>query len=124
MRLHKVHDILKQHVEDIENSIIELSTDLATMMDAERRLEEARTTLRQAEAKVKSKENALGVDKRAELRKLTRSAFIAARMNALALKIRLRERLCAQKYELDPLEWSFRHQKNGLVYFMSASLSL
>jgi hypothetical protein len=100
-------------VEDIENSIIDGSTDLAAMVDAEGRLEDARTAFRHAETKVKAKENALGVDDRTELRRLTQSIFIATRMNALALKIRLRGRLCARKYELDPLERSFRRQKNG-----------
>jgi hypothetical protein len=113
MRLRKVRDVLKQRVEDIENSIIDGFTDLASTVDAERRLEDARTALQHAETKVKAKENVLGVDDRTELRRLTQSIFIATRMNALALKIRLRERLCARKYELDPLERSFRRQKNG-----------
>jgi hypothetical protein len=113
MRLHKVRDVLKQRVEDIENSIID-GTDLASMVDAERCLEDAHMALRHAETKVKAKENVLGVDDRTELRRLTQSIFIATRMNALALKIRLRERLCAPKYELDPLERSFQRQKNGV----------
>jgi len=50
---------------------------------------DARTAFRHAETKFKAKENVLGVDGRAELRKLTQSIFIATRMNALALKIRL-----------------------------------
>jgi hypothetical protein len=45
MRLCKVQDVLKQRVEDIENSIIDGFTDLASMLDAERRLEDARTAL-------------------------------------------------------------------------------
>jgi cob(I)alamin adenosyltransferase len=77
MRLRKVRDVLKQRVEDIENSIIDGFTDLASMLDAERRLEDARTALRHAETKIKAKENALGVDDRTELCKLTQSVFIS-----------------------------------------------
>ena len=106
MRLRKVWDVLKQRVEDIENSIIDGFTDLASTVDTERRLEDARTALQHAETKVKAKENVLGVDDRTELCRLTQSIFIATQMNALALKIRLQEWLCAHKYELDPLERS------------------
>ena len=77
-------------MEDIENSIIDGSTtDLAAVIDAQRPLKDAHTPLQHAGNKVEAKENALGVDNRTELRKLTQSIFIATRMNALALKIRL-----------------------------------
>jgi hypothetical protein len=78
IRLCKVWDILKQCVEDIENSIIDGSTDsdLAAMVDAERHLADACMSFRHAETKVKVKENGLEVDDRMELRKLTQNIFI------------------------------------------------
>lgn len=86
------------------------------MSDLERRLDAARSSLQQAEAKVRAKELSLGLAGKAKLQQLINSPFINARMNALAIKIRLRERLCARKFELDPVERVYRRQVNGLSY--------
>ena len=111
MQLHKVWNVLKQCIKDIENPIIDGFTDFASMVDAKRCPEDAHTALWHSDTKVKAKENVLGVDDRTELHKLTQSIFIATWMNALAVKVRLWEQLCAHKYELDLLEWFFDVRK-------------
>ena len=102
-------------MEDTKNSIINAPADLAAVVDAEWHLEDAHMALQHVETKVKAKENALGINDRIELCKLMQSIFITTQMNALALKIRLWEHLCAHKYELDLVERSFRCQKNGVL---------
>lgn len=48
-------------------------------------------------------------------RHLVSSPFIQLRMNALAIKTRLREKIRARKFELDRVERSFRRQQfNGV----------
>ncbi|KAJ3725332.1 hypothetical protein C8R42DRAFT_575807 [Lentinula raphanica] len=58
------------------------------------------------------KESALGVDAKHQLRTLIKSPFLTKKMNARALKIRIRERLRSRKFELDRLERSYRKQRS------------
>jgi hypothetical protein len=62
---------------------------------------------------LRQKEAALGVDEQQELHELANSEYMRIRMNARALKIRLRLRLHARKFELDPVEWALRRLVNG-----------
>lgn len=80
---------------------------------AELELETAVQTLRKAEIRLKKKEEALGVTARQQLQHLIKSPFLTKKMNARALKTRIRERLRSRKFELDRLEWSFRKQRSG-----------
>ena len=58
-------------------------------------------------------ESALGVNGRQELRGLEENPFLRVRMNALALKQRLRDRLRHRKFEMSRMEHSYRHSVNG-----------
>ena len=62
---------------------------------------------------VRRLERALGVAEQQELRGLEQSAFLRARMNARALKQRLRDRLRQRKFEISRMERSYRHSVNG-----------
>ncbi|KAJ7495179.1 hypothetical protein FB451DRAFT_1335860 [Mycena latifolia] len=57
--------------------------------------------LKTAQTKLRQKESALGVTERQSLRGLANSEYLHLRMNARALKRRLRDRLRSRKFELD-----------------------
>ena len=73
----------------------------------------AAEALTAAEIKLKQREAALGVAENQELKRLASSEYIRLRMNARALKRRLRDRLRSRKFELDKVERSFRRLVNG-----------
>ncbi|KAJ7116162.1 hypothetical protein C8R43DRAFT_1091280 [Mycena crocata] len=68
--------------------------------------------LEMAEGKLRKKEAALGVIGAQALKKLSMSEYIRFKMNAYALKRRLRDRLRCRKFEMDKVERSFRRLVN------------
>ena len=64
---------------------------------------------------IQRKRSALGVNERARLSQLSRSKFLQLRMNARALKQRLRDRLRQRKFELDRLERSYRQTASSTI---------
>lgn len=81
--------------------------------DLDLRLGELRIQRTKVMRSILNKRAALGVDERAELSRLSRSKFLQLRMNALALKQRIRDRLRQRKFELDRLERSYRQTVNS-----------
>ncbi|KAJ7684879.1 hypothetical protein DFH06DRAFT_968141 [Mycena polygramma] len=73
---------------------------------------EAEHAQSKAEESLRRKEAALGVDEHEELTKLANSEYMRHRMNARALKLRLRERLRARKFEMDVVERAYRRLMN------------
>ncbi|KAG6805496.1 hypothetical protein H0H92_015198, partial [Tricholoma furcatifolium] len=61
---------------------------------------------------INKKSELLGVSDRTRLQKLLTNPFYAARVNAIALKTRLRDRLRSRKFEMERVERSFRKQVN------------
>ncbi|KAE9384417.1 hypothetical protein BT96DRAFT_960902 [Gymnopus androsaceus JB14] len=76
------------------------------------RLRKSRDAALDYEGKVKRKEDSLGVTAKQQLRHLIKSPFLTKKMNARALKTRIRERLRSRKFELDRLERSYRKQRS------------
>lgn len=76
-------------------------------------LDAATEAVAKAQQKLSNKEKALGVKQHQALKKLSTSEYIRLRMNARALKRRLRNRLRARKFELDKVERSFQRLVNG-----------
>jgi hypothetical protein len=76
-------------------------------------LEDSRAQHARITDSLRRKRAALGVDERAHLVSLRRSAFLRIRMNACALKHRIRDRLRQRKFELEKLERAYRHTVNG-----------
>lgn len=103
-------------VDDLRKRIIDTSSEPWDAATAELELESAIQGLRKAQARVTKKENTMGVDAKHKLRTLLKSPFLAKRMNACALKIRIRERLRSRKFELDRLERSYRKQRSGKLF--------
>lgn len=59
------------------------------------------------------RKTALGVDQHANLMAISKSKFLHLRMNARALKRRIRDKLRQRKFELEKLERAYRHTING-----------
>jgi hypothetical protein len=102
-------------VDELRKRIIDASEhwEIAT---AELELETALNVLSRANAKVSKKESTMGLTARQQLRHLLKSPFLSKKMNARALKTRIRERLRARKFELDHLERSYRKQRSGKLH--------
>ncbi|KAJ7204070.1 hypothetical protein GGX14DRAFT_368993 [Mycena pura] len=103
----------QEHVKTLRNTFLEAvdGGDPDAVMH-QVALEAAEEALASAEKLLRDKEKALGVQEHQALHKLVKSTYIRLRMNARALKRRLRDRLRARKFELDKVERSFRRLIN------------
>jgi hypothetical protein len=113
IRLRKSRDAAQAHVDELRRRVIDVSSEHWEIATAELELEGALIILAKAKAKVTKKEIEMGVTARQQLRHLLKSPFLAKKMNARALKTRIRERLRTRKFELDRLERSYRKQRSG-----------
>ncbi|KAJ3720315.1 hypothetical protein C8R42DRAFT_582613, partial [Lentinula raphanica] len=113
LRLRKSRDTLRQSIKDLEDIIASPSSEPYEIAEAELELPLLKEKFKKAQSTLSAKENNLGVDGERQYRHLASSPFITDRMNARALKIRLRQRLQARKFERDRLERSFRRQMNA-----------
>jgi hypothetical protein len=84
--------------------------DIVTLSD---QLDDAQKHQSHLEQGLHRKTMMLGVSEQADLRKLQHDVFLRLRMNALALKQRLRDRLRQRKFEIERLERSYRRSANG-----------
>jgi hypothetical protein len=66
---------------------------------------------------LRRKRAGLGVDEKTNLMQLQSDTFLRLRMNALALKQRIRDRLRQRKFEIEKLERSYRRSSNGMCSF-------
>jgi hypothetical protein len=67
----------------------------------------------------------LGVEGRANLKKMVNDAFLQLRINAAALKERIRSKLQSRKFELERLDRAARSPgSNGMSFVMNYTLSL
>ncbi|KAJ6548545.1 hypothetical protein B0H19DRAFT_952491 [Mycena capillaripes] len=78
----------------------------------EREFQAGKEALRKAEVNLRRKEEALGVTETQALKELAASEYMRLRMNARALKLKLRNRLRARKFEMDPVERAHRRLKD------------
>lgn len=90
-----------------------LSSGRADILETSEKLEDAKEHLKALEDTRRRKFAVLGVSDTAQLNKLKNNAFLQSRMNALALKQRLRDKLRQCKFELEKLERSYRCTING-----------
>ncbi|KAJ3792235.1 hypothetical protein GGU11DRAFT_819089 [Lentinula aff. detonsa] len=110
IRIRKSRDMLTEKVSHLREIIINPSTPTWDVATAELKLQTANELLSKVQAKLASKERALGERQHVQLRTLVKSTYINKRMNALALLTRICERLHSRKFELDRLEHSYRKQ--------------
>jgi hypothetical protein len=100
---HELHEKYLRAVED---------GDEAAMM-YEREFREAEEALAKVQANLRWKEAALGVTEHTKLQELIKSEYMHLQMNARTLKLRLRERLRARKFEMDRVECAYHRLMNG-----------
>ncbi|KAG6804722.1 hypothetical protein H0H92_002961, partial [Tricholoma furcatifolium] len=72
----------------------------------------AKEKLQDLTLKIRHKESVLNVNEHAQLERLIKNPYIACKVNALAVKQRLRDRLRSRKFEMERVERSFRKQVN------------
>lgn len=117
LALHKTVDQYNEDIEDLERRLVELDFDMRveTATELGARLQKIRQKQSTLAATIRTKTLALGVDARNDLRLLTTSKFLQLRMNARALKIRIRERLRERKFEVERFETCYRNSANGAL---------
>ncbi|KAF7364466.1 hypothetical protein MSAN_01108000 [Mycena sanguinolenta] len=109
IRLRKAVKILEARIQHLEDVLIEGDTADAAMAEGD--LQTAWEKLSRTKDAMNRKEQALGVQDRKTLQHLKNSKFITARMNARALKYRVREKLRNRKFELDRVERTYHRKK-------------
>jgi hypothetical protein len=117
IRLEKSQKMLVTRVENLLAIISDPTSPDYMALDAENKYAAAITASERMSALLQ-KERALGSIERQQLRKLRNSPYLRDRMNALALKTRLHDKLRSRKIEL---ERTFRKQVNGTQGFSTSN---
>ena len=115
LALTKTLDLYKEEVAEYQG-LLETETDTDTGQASEILvlLEEAQDYVRKTQRLILTKRSKLHVDGRLNLEKLLGDLFLRGRMNALAVKQRIRDRLRQRKFELENLERAYRKTSNHL----------
>jgi hypothetical protein len=106
--------MLEQHrttVHELENTIL---SNTANIVDVELQLSEYRSKCKRIADIIQKRRHSLGVSDQANLQGLRSNAYLRIRMNARAVKTRLRDRLRSRKFEIEKLERSYRRTVNGM----------
>jgi len=108
-----LENILEQHnstVHELENAIL---SGTANIVDIDLQLSEYRGKSKRVADNIWKRKWNLGVSDQANLKGLRNNAYLRIRMNARAVKTRLRDRLRSRKFEVEKLERSYRRTVNG-----------
>jgi hypothetical protein len=108
-----LENILEQHnstVHELENAIL---SGTANIVDIDLQLSEYRGKSKRVADNIRKRKWNLGVSDQANLKGLRNNAYLRIRMNARAVKTRLRDRLRSRKFEVEKLERSYRRTVNG-----------
>ncbi|KAJ3761312.1 hypothetical protein EV360DRAFT_38080, partial [Lentinula raphanica] len=106
-------DLLVERIAKAEDTLSDLHAEAYEIAEAETQLPLLREKLSETRSALAREERKLGVEDKATYRHLGGSPFINLRMNARAIKIRLRSRLAARKFERDRVERTFRRQQHN-----------
>ncbi|KAG6812422.1 hypothetical protein H0H93_013833, partial [Arthromyces matolae] len=113
LRLEDVQNKLKARANECDSILDDTSTPVDELADAQTELASIRERINKSKENIRRKRRALGFNDLQRLDRLRNDPYIAKRVNALALKHRLKERLRARKFELDRVERAYRNQVNG-----------
>jgi hypothetical protein len=96
------------------------------ILDISVELSESQGTITRLSNLIRTKRSSLGVSEKARIRKLKDNEFLRVKLNARAVKTRLRDRLRQRKFELERLERSYRQTMNSesLQHNVDSSLRL
>lgn len=112
LALYKQKDVLQKRVAAAEEEILDTDT-LDDDGLIEDKLGSDRKKLAELKEKISNAEGSLGAAGRKTLQGYLKSPYMKKRMNALAIKIRIRHKLCQRKFEFDRFERAARRQRNG-----------
>jgi len=113
LALGKTCDEYKEQIDELETMILGGNYLEGTNFDeVQEDLEEYQTKLAKLRTSIANKRSKLSVDGRLNLTKLMGNVFLKERMNALALKQRIRDRLRYRKFELENMERAYRNTVN------------
>jgi hypothetical protein len=105
--------IKEKEIYELEHLLISSTADAVRInMD----LQTSRQLLTSMKKTLTAKLSALGVEEKRELKNLKASPYLRDRMNACALKHRIRDRLRQRKFELDRLQHDYRQTINGKLH--------
>jgi chromosome segregation ATPase len=96
--------------EELEDRADDGSSDIAEL---QLELSQARSKAEKLSHTIKCKKEALGVDGRLNLARVANSKFLHLRMTAHSLKKRIRDRLCARRFEVERLDQAYKQNSNG-----------
>jgi hypothetical protein len=105
----------RQHARRLETRVIEDTVQGCDVIEVALELQEVRESCSSMAEAIRQKRAALGVGQRTALKRIQDNEFLQLRVNARALKTRIRDRLRQRKFELEPLERSQRHVKGDNI---------
>ncbi|THU94400.1 hypothetical protein K435DRAFT_820010 [Dendrothele bispora CBS 962.96] len=112
MQLRRGQKVLEKRMKLLEDIITNVNAASYEIAAAQLDLPKAVEDYNKATDKLRKKERALGAHEKTQLHRLINNSYVQKRMNALALKSRLRSRVQARKFELDRLERSYRRKRS------------
>lgn len=108
--LRKTLELSDQNIRALEAQLL---TDILDTDNIPQQLIDAQKSRSRIADTLHRKHSALGIDERETLANATRSSYFCLKMNARALKRRIRDRLRQRKFELERLERAYRVTVNG-----------
>ncbi|KAJ7708183.1 hypothetical protein B0H17DRAFT_1191672 [Mycena rosella] len=103
---------LFERVASLEEALADEFCTPEVSLYARMNLDDAQTAWKQGKNKAVRLEQQLGIDDTTQLNKLKHSKYYALQMNRRAVKERLQAKLRDRKFELDPIERSFRRTRS------------
>ncbi|KAL6305915.1 hypothetical protein BKA93DRAFT_730537, partial [Sparassis latifolia] len=113
LALQKMLGAYNESVRLLELKLLGDDDDIFSIEEVSLKLMEARSKVVNVKQALQRKKTALGVGERLQLSHLINNAFLRLRMNAHAVKQRIRDRLHQRKFELERLERSYRQTVNN-----------
>ena len=104
----------QERVRWLEKQLTKDATLVPDIIELDIELKDARGSCARLEASIRRKCAVLGVGQRTALQRIHNNVFLQHRVNARAVKTRIRDRLRQRKFELEPLERSYRQVVNGM----------
>jgi hypothetical protein len=121
LALEEALELRKKIISKLEAQLA--TNDLADVANLVQQLQDERQHFSKIEQGLNHKRTLLGVSEQANLVQLKQNSFLRLRMNALALKQHIRDRLHQRKFEIEKFERSYRHGTNcKLVSLLLKSL--
>ena len=113
LALRKTLELHDQNIRMLESQLLSDVHQAFDIDDVPQRLADTQASRSHIMEALRRKHHALGIDEREDLANATRSEYIRLRMNARALKQRIRDRLRQRKFEIERLEHVYRQMVNG-----------